>query len=455
MKRYTIWFIVIASVLLISQPLLAGTILVTSHVTDDILEYDSDTGDYLRTFANTGDLTGPIDLIVSPYSNNVLVTCELIDSILEYDISTGDYVGVFASGNGLSRPTRMTYGPNGNLYVTSRYTDEVIQYNGATGALVGSFAGGGGLRRPQGLIFDNNGDLLVASRNTNNVLKYDGDTGAYLSVFADAGGIGNPSSILFNEEGNLLVISVYSDSILEYDSDGNFLGVFLSGIELGQPSGMAFGPNGNLFVGSYTFKSILEYDASTGDFVGTFIFGNELDYPAGFVFVPEPEPTTVPVTLDIKPTSCPNPLNTKSKGVLPVAILGSEEFDVSTIVPTSVRLNGVEPIRDSLEDVSTPLTDPNECECSTDGSDGFTDLTLKFDTQQIVESLGEVNTGDVLTLPLTGVLNDETPIEGADCVVIVGRHKPLNKGDINKDGLVNMTDILLIAENWLQSSIVE
>ena len=168
-----------------------------------------------------------------------------------------------------------------------------------------------------------------------------------------------------------------------------------------------------------------------------------------------PEHTSIPVAVDIKPGSCPNPLNTKSRGVLPVAILGSDSFDANTIDPTSVRLNEVEPIRNSLEDVSSPLADPNECECSTNGPDGFVDLTLKFKTQEIVESLGEVNTGDILTLPLTGVLNDETPIEGADCVVIVGKHKPVNKADINKDGLVNAVDIAIVAENWLESSIVE
>lgn len=35
-------------------------------------------------------------------------------------------------------------------------------------------------------------------------------------------------------------------------------------------------------------------------------------------------PSTVSVELDIKPQSCPNPLNTKSKGVLPVAVLALE-----------------------------------------------------------------------------------------------------------------------------------
>jgi hypothetical protein len=175
----------------------------------------------------------------------------------------------------------------------------------------------------------------------------------------------------------------------------------------------------------------------------------------GFRVASVSESTISPVTLDIKPASCPNPFNTKSKGLLPLAVLGTEIFDVSMIDPTSVRLNGVAPIRSSLEDVTTPLTDPDDCECTTAGPDGFTDLTLKFKTQDIVESIGEVDRDDVLTLPLTGVLSDGTPVEGADCIVIKGRHKPINVADVNQDGVVNVLDMTIFAQNWLESSIVE
>ena len=60
-----------------------------------------------------------------------------------------------------------------------------------------------------------------------------------------------------------------------------------------------------------------------------------------------------------------------------------------------------------------------------------------------------------MTLQLTGVLIGESPIEGADCVLIGGKSKPFNKSDINKDGVVDSLDFAEFAENWLQSSIVE
>ncbi len=128
-----------------------------------------------------------------------------------------------------------------------------------------------------------------------------------------------------------------------------------------------------------------------------------------------PPPPIIEVPVDIKPMSWPNPLNVKAKGVLPVAILGTADFDVSQVDPATVRLEGVAPLRWALEDVGTagdPLAGP----------DGFTDLSLKFDTREIVFVLGAVNDGDSVVLHLTGNLKPEfggTPIGGQDVVLII------------------------------------
>jgi len=130
----------------------------------------------------------------------------------------------------------------------------------------------------------------------------------------------------------------------------------------------------------------------------------------------------LPVNIDIKPQSCPNPLNVKSKGVLPVAILGTEDFDVTQIDPASIRLEGVPPLRWALEDVAEPEGELEEC--TTAGPDGYLDLTLKFDVQEIVAALGGVSNGNVLVLTLTGSLLEEfngTPIEGEDVIIIIKR----------------------------------
>jgi hypothetical protein len=129
----------------------------------------------------------------------------------------------------------------------------------------------------------------------------------------------------------------------------------------------------------------------------------------------------VTVDVDIKPATCPNPLNIRSKGLLPVAVLGSEDFDVSTINPASIHLEGVAPIRRSYKDVSTPAPDTeDECECTNKGHDGYLDLILKFNTKEISAAIGAVavSDGELMLLTLTGEDIYGGHIEGTDCVVI-------------------------------------
>ena len=129
------------------------------------------------------------------------------------------------------------------------------------------------------------------------------------------------------------------------------------------------------------------------------------------------------VDVDIKPQSCPNPCNVNSKGVLPVAILGTEDFDVMTVDPTTVELAGVPALRWDFEDVSTPAANVDPYTCTTEGPDGLMDLVLKFNKQEIVEAMnGDVSDGDVIFLYLTGRLKEEFNggyFAGRDWVVII------------------------------------
>lgn len=151
-----------------------------------------------------------------------------------------------------------------------------------------------------------------------------------------------------------------------------------------------------------------------GQIVGSGLL-NDSSYTRAFLLTP-----VTHVDIDIKPGSCPNPLNSKSGGVLPVAIVGTEDFEVYDIDSESIALEGIAPIRYEYEDVATPC-DAELCDCHVLGPDGVEDLTLKFDTQDMVAALGPVNEGDKVVLTLTGALLDGTPIEGQDCVVIISK----------------------------------
>jgi hypothetical protein len=117
------------------------------------------------------------------------------------------------------------------------------------------------------------------------------------------------------------------------------------------------------------------------------------------------------VPIDIKPGTCFNPLDVDSKGELTVAVSGSGNFDVREI--DSVFLNGLPPILSFIEDVSKPDF------CYDFKPDEIDDLVLEFDIQKVVETLGKVSAGEVITLTISGTSNDGIKFEGKDVVTIL------------------------------------
>lgn len=153
-------------------------------------------------------------------------------------------------------------------------------------------------------------------------------------------------------------------------------------------------------------------------------------------------PDYIMVDFDIHPTSWPNPLNVDLNGVTPVAILGTADFDVTSIDPSSVLLEGVPPLRWAYEDVTTPVSD-GTCNATTLGADGFMDLTLKYKTQELVAALGDVNDGDEMVLTVTGLLTDGLAFEGDDCVRIIEK-----KTEKSAHLLRNSEDIFQLGQNY-------
>ena len=81
------------------------------------------------------------------------------------------------------------------------------------------------------------------------------------------------------------------------------------------------------------------------------------------------------VAIDIRPGSYPNPIKLTSSGSVPVALLGSAEFDVISVNPDSATFgrvhhheDGASPLRYAYEDVNL---------------DGFLDIIFKFKISEI------------------------------------------------------------------------
>lgn len=153
------------------------------------------------------------------------------------------------------------------------------------------------------------------------------------------------------------------------------------------------------------------------------LMGDGAEYARSKVAITIPGSSTGDVAVDIQPGSCPNPLETKRRGILPVSISGREDFDVNDINVSSITLEGVSPLRWDIEDVSTPyfmedFVNLDQNDCHTQMKDGYNDLSLKFDTREILSALGDVEIGEIIYLTLTGELNDGTSFSGGDVMII-------------------------------------
>ena len=105
------------------------------------------------------------------------------------------------------------------------------------------------------------------------------------------------------------------------------------------------------------------------------------------------------VSIDIKPGSCPNSINLKSKGVVPVAVKTTSGFDATTVDPATIDFAGAAPLRWAMEDV--------------DG-DGDTDMIFHFKTQELVDL-----TASSTSATLTGSTYGGEAISGIGSVNIV------------------------------------
>ena len=155
--------------------------------------------------------------------------------------------------------------------------------------------------------------------------------------------------------------------------------------------------------------------------VNFFSSGTYSSNPAGLIYklvVSYEMPIEVPI--DIKPESDPNSICLNDQGSLPVAILGTEDFDVTTIDPETILLGGVDlaergsPKRPKLaysfEDASGPGGMP----------DGYLDLMAFFSVPELITA-GAL-TEDTTALTLDAYLYPEhggTPITGTDSVRVV------------------------------------
>ena len=133
----------------------------------------------------------------------------------------------------------------------------------------------------------------------------------------------------------------------------------------------------------------------------------------------------IAVTVDIRPGLCPNHLRVESHLTIPVAVLGSLEFDAVNVDAETVRLSRdgvsekIKPLGWVHADVGTPLVG-GLCACHKLRGDGVDDLELYFSIDELATTLGlGGHIGETIPLTLSGKMLTGEAISGVDCAVLI------------------------------------
>jgi hypothetical protein len=306
-------------------------------------------------------------------------------------------------------PRGVTVGQDGAIFVADSSSRLVFQVDPATGmrTIVSNFTdaaqGPAGLT-PFGIHFSTAGELLVADQsltmgNLGGVFAVSPATGARVVVSdfgsAPQGPTGrDPIGIDTESSGRILVADAGAGSGTLTTAIGALFRVdrttgsrvLLSDLNAPSQGVVGWGPTGVAVEDAGTILMttqnragsgarhglLFRVDPSTGFRTLLSDFGDPSQGPLGedpFEVAVVPV-NSMSVTIDIKPGSDENPINRRSRGNVPVALLSSLSFDATAVDRRGLLFAGVPPLN-----IGRGIEDVN--------GDGLPDIVLHFDTQRM------------------------------------------------------------------------
>lgn len=264
-------------------------ILVSSRNTHSVKRYNAD-GNYLGDFVAPGDggLVNPQDVLFHP-DGTLLVTGIGNTDVKRYDGRMGTFLGNFTSGYDLDRPTKMSIGPDGNLYVSQwgASRNKIVRFNLQTGVFIGEFSETG---VPQGCghAWDTGGNLYVPSWGqgaNGNVYKF-GPDGSFLGIVINSDNLQGPVGLWIDDAGDFLVADWTLGQVRRFRPNGDgfdYEGAFITGMV--NIEGHLLAEDGSIFLCDWTQNHIRKYTAE-GAPDGIFASAGSMMAPNALTFMP-------------------------------------------------------------------------------------------------------------------------------------------------------------------------
>lgn len=244
-------------------------------------------------------------------------------------------------------------------------------------------------------------------------------TDAIRLVFRFNNVTGNYEATMFASAAHPFIDEVIINVNLFNGDTGDFFSDSINRFFFGSPAtSVTLSGSNALLVGWKAGDQVAVCEGSGGITPGTCSgeLGSSVDFSSGVINDPDgvnsardpflsSPPATISeiaavVGIDIKPGSSRNPINTKSKGVIPVAILGSDSFDVMDIDRTTLAFgpDGAAPVHKALGHLEFV------------NKDAFDDLVTHYATRET-----GIARGDRVAC-VTGKTLDGTPFEACDSI---------------------------------------